>query len=127
MIRVFTSLFGGDGHRADETQLKNLTAFCLMFVDTQGERNLLMEVEEAQDRLTELKQQLLFKKSQVSDAKAELDHKSRSIQEINKYLNYCDDMSRNKQNWGTIILFMFIYIYKGVITMRLIIFKFLWV
>lgn len=66
-----------------------------------------MEVEEAQNRLTELKQQLLFKKSQVSDAKAELDHKSRSIQEINKYLsNYCFDMSRNKRNRGTIIMFI---------------------
>lgn len=58
-----------------------------------------MDVEEGQNRLTELKKQLLFKKSQVADAKAELDHKSRSIQEINKYLsNYYCDMSRNKHN-----------------------------
>lgn len=56
-----------------------------------------MDVEEGQNRLTELKKQLLFKKSQVADSKAELDHKSRSIQEVNRYLsNYCCDKSRNK-------------------------------
>lgn len=58
-----------------------------------------MDVEEAENGMTELKKQLLFKKSQVADAKAELDHKSRSIQEINKYLSYyCPDISRNKHN-----------------------------
>lgn len=49
-----------------------------------------MDVEEAQNRLTELKKQLLLKKSQVAAAKAELELKSRSIQEVNKYLSsYC--------------------------------------
>lgn len=64
-----------------------------------------MDVEEGQNRLTELKNQLLFKKSQVADAKAELDLKSRSVREINKYLsNHRYDMSRNKHNRGTMIL-----------------------
>lgn len=49
-----------------------------------------MDVEEGQNKLTELKEQLLFQKNQVADAKATLDHKSRSIQNINKYFsNYC--------------------------------------
>lgn len=48
-----------------------------------------MDVEESQIKVTELKKQLLFKTSQVADAKAELDHQTRSIREINKYFfNY---------------------------------------
>lgn len=50
----------------------------------QGEKKLLLDVEEAQNKLTALKNQLLLKTSQVADAKAELDHKSRSIQKITK-------------------------------------------
>lgn len=65
-----------------------------------------MDVEEVQNRLTELEKQLLLKKSQVADAKAELDHKTRSIQDINKYLsNCCCDKSRNKHNRRTVIMF----------------------
>lgn len=46
-------------------------------------------MEEAQNKLTALKKQLLLKASQVADAKAELDHKTRSIQKINKCLSHC--------------------------------------
>lgn len=49
-----------------------------------------MDVEEGQKKLTELKEQLLFQKNQVADAKATLDNNSRSIQKINKYFSdYC--------------------------------------
>lgn len=64
--------------------------FCLVLAHTQGEKKLLLDVEEAQNTLTAVKNQLLLKTSQVADAKAVLDHKSRSIQKINKCLsNYC--------------------------------------
>lgn len=62
-----------------------------------------MDVEEGQNKLTELKKQLLFKTNQVADTKATLDHKSRSIQKINKYFsNYCSYMSTYKHTGGTI-------------------------
>lgn len=55
-------------------------------------------MEEAQNKLTALKNQLLLKTSQVADAKAELDHKTRSIQKINKCLsNYCWCTSRYEE------------------------------
>ncbi|XP_029697016.1 structural maintenance of chromosomes 1B isoform X2 [Takifugu rubripes] len=56
----------------------------MMAEHKEGEKKLLLDVEEAQDKLAALKNQLLLKTSQVADAKAELDHKSRSIQKINK-------------------------------------------
>lgn len=66
-----------------------------------------MDVEEGQNKLTELNKQLLFKKNQVADTKATLDHKSRSIQKINKYFsNYCSCMSTYKHTRGTIFMFI---------------------
>uniref|UniRef100_UPI0037E7EC47 structural maintenance of chromosomes protein 1B n=1 Tax=Semicossyphus pulcher TaxID=241346 RepID=UPI0037E7EC47 len=50
------------------------------------EGKLLAAVEESQNKLLELKNQLLTKKSQVSAAKAELDQKTQSLQAINKQL-----------------------------------------
>lgn len=44
----------------------------------------MLDVEEGQNKLAQLKNQLLLKKSQVADAKAALDHKCRSIQKITK-------------------------------------------
>lgn len=43
-----------------------------------------MAVEESQNKLLELQNQLLSKKSQVVTAKAELDQKTQTVQEINK-------------------------------------------
>lgn len=85
MIRGFTSPVCADEHAENEVQLNPpnpISARCSVL--TQGERNLLMQVEEVQNRLTELRRQLLFKKSQVADAKAELDLRSRSVREVNK-------------------------------------------
>lgn len=45
---------------------------------------LLLVVEEAQNKLLEVKNQLLSKKNQVAAAKAELDQKTQSLQELNK-------------------------------------------
>lgn len=62
-----------------------------MFIHTdvlilpQDEEKILMMVEESQNKLMELKNQLLLKESQVADAKAEMDQKIRSTQELNKY------------------------------------------
>lgn len=62
-----------------------------MFIHTdvlilpQDEEKSLMVVEESQNKLMDLNNQLLLKKSQVADAKAEMDQKIRSTQEINKY------------------------------------------
>ncbi|TNN00139.1 hypothetical protein fugu_011385 [Takifugu bimaculatus] len=56
----------------------------MMAEHKEGEKKLLLDVEEAQNKLAALKNQLLLKTSQVADAKAELDHKSRSIQKINR-------------------------------------------
>lgn len=53
-------------------------------VPTQDEEKLLTAVEESQNKLLELKNLLLSKKSQVAAAKAELDQKTQSVQEINK-------------------------------------------
>ncbi|XP_056242225.1 structural maintenance of chromosomes protein 1B [Seriola aureovittata] len=53
---------------------------------TRDEEKLLVAVEEVQNKLMELKNQLLSKKSQVAAAKAELDQKIHSLQEINKEL-----------------------------------------
>ncbi|TKS73919.1 Structural maintenance of chromosomes protein 1B [Collichthys lucidus] len=50
------------------------------------EHMLLTAVEEGQNKLLELKNQLLSKNSQVAAAKVELDQKTQSIQEINKEL-----------------------------------------
>ncbi|KAL7402384.1 hypothetical protein ABVT39_014150 [Epinephelus coioides] len=50
------------------------------------EEKLLAAVEEGQSKLLELKNQLLSKKSQVSAAKAELDQKTKILQEVNKEL-----------------------------------------
>ncbi|XP_028286326.1 structural maintenance of chromosomes protein 1B [Parambassis ranga] len=52
----------------------------------QNEKKLLVVVEQGQNKLLELKNQLLFKKSQVAAAKAELDQKTQSLQETNKEL-----------------------------------------
>ncbi|XP_054588689.1 structural maintenance of chromosomes protein 1B isoform X2 [Nothobranchius furzeri] len=48
------------------------------------EKKLLEAVEDGQNKLEVLKNQLLFKKSQVSTGKAELDQKSQTLEEINK-------------------------------------------
>lgn len=66
----------------------------------QDEEKILMVVEESQNKLLELNNQLLLKKSQVADAKAEMDQKIRSTQEINKYL-YC----YKKKKTITVLLF----------------------
>ncbi|XP_036962606.1 structural maintenance of chromosomes protein 1B isoform X2 [Acanthopagrus latus] len=50
------------------------------------EEKLLVAVEESQNKLLELQNQLLSKKSQVVTAKAELDQKTQTVQEINKQL-----------------------------------------
>ncbi|TMS05701.1 structural maintenance of chromosomes protein 1B isoform X2 [Larimichthys crocea] len=50
------------------------------------EHTLLTAVEEGQNKLLELKNQLLSRNSQVAAAKVELDQKTQSIQEINKEL-----------------------------------------
>ncbi|XP_073327965.1 structural maintenance of chromosomes protein 1B [Pagrus major] len=50
------------------------------------EEKLLVAVEEGQNKLLELQNQLLSKKSQVVTAKAELDQKTQTVQEINKQL-----------------------------------------
>lgn len=50
----------------------------------QDEEKLLLAVEDCQNKLLELKNQLLSKKSQVAAAKAKLDQKTQSLQEINK-------------------------------------------
>lgn len=66
----------------------------------QDEEKLLMAVEEVQKKLQDQKNQLLEKKNQVDTAKAELDQKMKSVQEINKYellLHYC-------QNWYQLML-----------------------
>uniref|UniRef100_A0A8D3DR48 Structural maintenance of chromosomes protein n=1 Tax=Scophthalmus maximus TaxID=52904 RepID=A0A8D3DR48_SCOMX len=47
------------------------------------EEMLLLVVEEAQNKLLEVKNQLLSKKNQVAAAKAELDQKTQSLQELN--------------------------------------------
>lgn len=54
------------------------------FRSPQDEEKLLTAVEEGQNKLLELKNQLLSKKSQVAAAKAELDQKTQSVQEINR-------------------------------------------
>ncbi|XP_075993807.1 structural maintenance of chromosomes protein 1B [Genypterus blacodes] len=50
------------------------------------EEKLLAAVDETQTKLVELEEQLVLKKSQVSSAKAELAHKTQSLQAINKQL-----------------------------------------
>uniref|UniRef100_A0A3Q3WRR2 Structural maintenance of chromosomes protein n=1 Tax=Mola mola TaxID=94237 RepID=A0A3Q3WRR2_MOLML len=47
-------------------------------------KELLLGVEEGQSKLLELKTQLLTKKSEVAAAKAELDQKTHTVQEINR-------------------------------------------
>ncbi|XP_074533996.1 structural maintenance of chromosomes protein 1B [Halichoeres trimaculatus] len=50
------------------------------------EEKLLAAVDEGQNKLLDMKKQLLTKKSQVTAAKAELDQKTQSFQKINKEL-----------------------------------------
>ncbi|XP_051238323.1 structural maintenance of chromosomes protein 1B [Dicentrarchus labrax] len=56
----------------------------IIAVQKKEEENLLEAVEESQNKLLELNNQLLSKKSQVTAAKAELDQEIQSVQEINK-------------------------------------------
>lgn len=67
----------------------NLPAIAAIFqpdvsLPSQDEHTLLTAVEEGQNKLLELKNQLLSRNSQVAAAKVELDQKTQSIQEINK-------------------------------------------
>lgn len=53
-------------------------------VPLQDEEKQLVAVEHCENKLLELKDQLLSKKSQVAAAKVELDQKNQSLQELNK-------------------------------------------
>jgi len=50
----------------------------------QDEKKLLEAVREGENKLLELKNQLLSKKSQVAAVKAELDQKTQTLQDIDK-------------------------------------------
>lgn len=50
----------------------------------QEEQKLLAVVEEGQNKLLDLKNRLVAKKSEVAAAKAELDQKTQILQEINR-------------------------------------------
>ena len=54
------------------------------FIPLQDEEQLLLLVEEAQNKLLEVNNRLLSKKNQVAAAKAELNQKTQSLQEIKR-------------------------------------------
>ncbi|XP_076588533.1 structural maintenance of chromosomes protein 1B [Chaetodon auriga] len=58
----------------------------IMAEQRKDEEKLLVALEDGQNKLLELKNLLLSKKSHVATAKAELDQKTQSVQEINKEL-----------------------------------------